>query len=97
MAAYGCLHEWPGLLDTKEGRRHPQGDSNEEKAATKASRTLARAAASNKKALHGTDKNCSEMAADKAESLREDRASVLVVTNHAFAIVTRRLQGRIRP
>ena len=77
MAAYGCLHEWAGLLGHKEAAGILKVILNEEKAANESLKTLARAS-SNKEALHGTDKSCSEIAAGKAESLRENRASALV-------------------
>jgi len=78
MAAYGCLHEWAGLLGHKEAAGILKSILHEEKAANETLKTLARAG-SNKEAMHESDKTWSkEKEAKKVESLREDRASTLV-------------------
>ncbi len=78
MAGYGCLHEWAGLLGHKEAAGVLKSILHEEKAANETLKTLARSG-SNKEALnHGSDKTCAEKTAAQVESLREDRASVLV-------------------
>jgi ferritin-like metal-binding protein YciE len=77
MAAYGCLHEWAGLLGRPEAAGLLKIILGEEKAANETLMALARST-SNKEALHGSDECCSEKAAQKAEELREDHASVLV-------------------
>ena len=77
MAAYGCLHEWAGLLGQHEAAGMLKGILNEEHAANESLKTLARTS-TNKEALHGSDKTCAAPAACEKESLREDRASALV-------------------
>ena len=78
MAAYGCLHEWAGLLGHAEAAGILQSILREETAANETLKTLARGS-SNQEALHECDKTWSKAdEAKKAESLREDRASALV-------------------
>jgi ferritin-like metal-binding protein YciE len=77
MAAYGCLHEWAGLLGHREAAGLLKSILDEEKAANATLLALARSG-SNREALHGSDKTCAEVAALQTESLREERASALV-------------------
>lgn len=77
MAAYGCLHEWAGLLGHREAADLLETILDEEKAANETLVALARSG-SNEEALHGSAKNGSAAGAIKAESRREDRASALV-------------------
>ena len=77
MAAYGCLHEWAGLLGHREAAGLLKTILDEEKAANETLVGLARSG-SNEEALHGSAKNGSAAGAIKAESRREDRASALV-------------------
>jgi ferritin-like metal-binding protein YciE len=78
MAAYGCLHEWAGLLGHKEAAVLLKSILHEETAANETLKTLARGG-SNKEALnHGSDRTPTEERTDRVESLREDRAAALV-------------------
>ena len=77
MAAYGCLHEWAGLLGHREAAGLLKTILDEEKAANATLVGLARSS-SNQEALHGSDKSCSKVAAIQAESRREEHASALV-------------------
>jgi ferritin-like metal-binding protein YciE len=77
IAAYGCLHEWAGLLGHKEAAGLLKVILGEEKAANEKLTALAHTSC-NPEALHGTDKGVSDESTYKMESLREDRASALV-------------------
>ena len=64
MAAYGCLHEWAGLLGNKEAAGLLQEILDQEKAANESLTALAEAS-SNEEALSGCDGNGAEEAEDK--------------------------------
>jgi ferritin-like metal-binding protein YciE len=64
MAAYGCLHEWAGLLGNQEAADLLQEILEEEKAANATLTELA-LATSNKEALGESDNNESDESADK--------------------------------
>ena len=61
MAAYGCLHEWAGLLGHREAADLLEIILDEEKAANETLVALARSG-SNEEALHGSAKNGSAAA-----------------------------------